>query len=1257
MSELTNRAGVAATQLAVNKIGWFFREQPISDQGVDAIVEEVTITRRDALPDLEEGTGRLLGLQIKGGASWFAEQSPSGWWFRFSEVHARRWLNLAIPLLVVLVDTDTDVCYWQAITPGTIVEAGKGFKVEVPSSHLVTGSSAEWSVVASQAAAEAPAQYANSLAHLPPSVGKSVKGLGPDTDLDVSMLALHLARGRHNPAGTVQALLTANPPWVTRKAPWSWAAIGDYASGYDAVSLAAQAFQRAAETAPGDEPERGRWLATAALHLVYTDNEKAAALTEMADEAGAATHSVAVLRAVLAHPEGDASPIPVPEGLDVEQDQIRRSAFVQSFLATRAQHGGDVEGALKHSDLALQSDPDNATLMEHRADMLLWAALDGHSDPQLQDEGIRLLESAIAQRRRWDGPTLNPTLVLGRVCMLSGRLEAALDACLAAPDGQATDDVASDPRVLRIALAAADGLDRADLVARISDSMGTSPADLLTKHRVGLLDVTDDERRAWLQAELDDAVAHDDASRASQSAFELADLGINASEALAPFVARSILPGDTKQLIAATASAQSDLDSALPTLRSLARSNGQAAAVLVDLLQEAGRNSEALAACDAVLAIRPQTAIAVARTELLIRLDHPAAEQAAVEAASQIDGFTRPRRDFATFAAIRAANRNDWDLAERRFQDVLALPGPFDADSIWRLVVAQLQTGHFDRARYTIDKHRPPVRTLDEAGYWLKAHAATGLDAARASEAIILAEKFNHPEVSAALLGLIVTGTNGVEPGALADVDDEEHLDERRRRALSAVPADLHRRAFEILGRLIEEHGETTGLTVIRGDDEQLLQQLADVLRSSADHDRLLADFAGKAQRGEIPIGVLAAVAGKGYATMLVQRALGLLPASSPDEKEHDIEVDAAASSMNTSVVADASALLTASGLTFDVIGTFSIATIPPAVLSDIYRARADIRGAASSPGSIRLDFETGQPVMTTLAPNEYLRQLQRVEALHRLASNLPVRPVTMEERAFPDLADEVRFDPWLEPLELAHELGCALWTDDLPLRRIAREVGLCAFGTPALLTAMNEQAAQTASQASIDRVIDQAAMGALSLAADHLVDIRLGFGDVLKLAQADAWEPGAGALALARASWWAWSEQRMEELVPLFAAVRSERPDFLGAWQTAAMLGAARAIIDPVTRSRVLCAMTLLGWDDEHPAQHLRDSVQRARAVAEGLGLPDPATELATVANLPIPGGGTDDEVGRELRAVLDDLVADATAADCEAETGGDGV
>ncbi|HWU32979.1 MAG TPA: DUF4365 domain-containing protein, partial [Marmoricola sp.] len=330
MSELTARRGVAETQLAVNKIRWFFREQPISDQGVDAIVEDVH-------PEPSEvGTGRLLALQIKGGPSWFRRPSAEGWWFRFDAGHASRWLNLPIPVAVVLVDDEAGVCYWQEISPSTIIKAGKGFKVEVPKAQTVPDASQAWRDLASKAVAEAELLYENSIAHLPPPVGNGLKGLRPAHPADAALIAYHLAEGRNNAGGSVSALLAAEPTWLKRCAPRSWVIIGDYASAHDLNLYAAECYERACLASDEAEPDRGRWFSAAATQLVYSDRTRAAALVDEASSCGASPAVVAVLRAAIDHPEGDASAIPVPDFLDLEGETVRKSAFVQSFLAIQA---------------------------------------------------------------------------------------------------------------------------------------------------------------------------------------------------------------------------------------------------------------------------------------------------------------------------------------------------------------------------------------------------------------------------------------------------------------------------------------------------------------------------------------------------------------------------------------------------------------------------------------------------------------------------------------------------------------------------------------------------------------------------------------------------------------------------------------------------------------------------------------------------------------------------------------------------------
>lgn len=1222
----------------MGKIEWFFREQPISDQGVDAIVEDVDMSIKKSGRTREEGTGRLLALQIKAGSSYFSRHSPDGWWFRFDQSHARRWLSLPMPVVVVLVDVKNDACYWQEISSRTIVKAGKGFKVEVPSAQTVVTAAPTWRVLASKASAVAVERYANSLEHLPPAVSKVIGEMSPAHSLDAAMLAFHLAEGRHNPEGTVEALLTAEPPWVQRDAQRSWTAIAAYASCHEEHSLSADAYEKAARAASSENAvvPTGRLLANAAIQLLTIEHGRAAHLVDEAEKAGAAEHVVLVTRAVLGHTRDDAHAVPIPQGLDREADQVRKSPFVQSFLAIQAQRSGDVEGALTHSALAWAEDSDSAVTMVHRADILLWAALVGHPDTTLRLEGMRLLREAIEQRHRWDGPTLEPTREFARAALLEGRLTEVLDVCLGAPVGQAGDEDAADPLIQRLALAAAAGLHREDLAARISAGMGDESADHLSRYRVGLTDATLGQRRQWLEDDLADAVASKDHGRAAGSSLELAELGANATAAIGDLVERGILPSETPRLLAALATAHSDLDQALPELRALARINQQAAGALIDLLQSAGRHREALAACETALAVRRSPPVVASRADLLIRLDAEDAEAEAVAASTELHGFPVQRRKFLTFAASKAVDRGDLDAAEMRLQDAIAIPEPNQPSAIWNLVWVQLQSGRVGRARYTIEKHSPEIRDATDARQWLQAHLGSRLDAAKAAVAIETAERLNHPEVSSALLTLVIMATNGIDDGppdaadqaglirelAVTDDGDQEAtedpddvaLDLRRRQALTSVPGELHQQAYAGLQRLVDEHGDSAPVEIIRGDDAQLIQQITEMVRQSADRDRVIGDYAERAQDAQVPIGVVAALAGRSYASTLIRRSLGLLPAASADESEHDLDVDTARQALSGDVVAETSALLTSTApLDIDLLATFSSVTVAAESLRDIYRASADIRGASGSPGSLSLDLYTGLPTITPLSTDEYLRQLRRLEQLTDQVKPLPSRAIT-NRTALPEMADQPQFHTWTDPIELAAKRQLPLWSDDLGLRRVARQAGIATFGTPALLTALNEMRLENTPPDDLDSLLGSAANRINVLAADLLVDLQLGFGDVTRLAEADSWQPGAGALAVSRPSWWAWSHRR-DEVSALLASVRSERPEALPLWLAAAMHGAARAAVDPAGRSRILCTLAFLAWNPFGDISALKDGIETARMVCRRRGYEDPANELRAVA------------------------------------------
>jgi Domain of unknown function (DUF4365) len=124
----TGRIGVAGVQLKVEGIGYSFREQPTSDFGIDAHIEII---------ENEQATGRLIAAQIKGGPSWFKEQTSEGIIYRGKREHLNYWLNLSLPVIIILYDSKSDTAYWQAVTTETVTSTGKGWKIAIPFSQKI----------------------------------------------------------------------------------------------------------------------------------------------------------------------------------------------------------------------------------------------------------------------------------------------------------------------------------------------------------------------------------------------------------------------------------------------------------------------------------------------------------------------------------------------------------------------------------------------------------------------------------------------------------------------------------------------------------------------------------------------------------------------------------------------------------------------------------------------------------------------------------------------------------------------------------------------------------------------------------------------------------------------------------------------------------------------------------------------------------------------------------------------------------------
>jgi hypothetical protein len=109
-------------------MGWAFREQVTDDVGIDALAEEVG-----------DGylTGRLIALVVKAGSAFFSEPDGDGWLYRGRKDELPYWLSHSLPVVLLIHDPGTGLTYWQHFTPDAITFASPGWKLRIPSSHVL----------------------------------------------------------------------------------------------------------------------------------------------------------------------------------------------------------------------------------------------------------------------------------------------------------------------------------------------------------------------------------------------------------------------------------------------------------------------------------------------------------------------------------------------------------------------------------------------------------------------------------------------------------------------------------------------------------------------------------------------------------------------------------------------------------------------------------------------------------------------------------------------------------------------------------------------------------------------------------------------------------------------------------------------------------------------------------------------------------------------------------------------------------------
>jgi len=130
----TEENGLAIVKgIVEQEIGWIFRKVHLeNDFGIDGYI--------DILQDRKYLTGKTIAVQIKTGQSYFKQEDSIGWTFYGENKHLNYYLNIEIPVIVVLVNDEENEAYWSLVDRDIISKTDKGWKISILKSQKLNDS-------------------------------------------------------------------------------------------------------------------------------------------------------------------------------------------------------------------------------------------------------------------------------------------------------------------------------------------------------------------------------------------------------------------------------------------------------------------------------------------------------------------------------------------------------------------------------------------------------------------------------------------------------------------------------------------------------------------------------------------------------------------------------------------------------------------------------------------------------------------------------------------------------------------------------------------------------------------------------------------------------------------------------------------------------------------------------------------------------------------------------------------------------------
>ena len=362
------------------------------------------------------------------------------------------------------------------------------------------------------------------------------------------------------------------------------------------------------------------------------------------------------------------------------------------------------------------------------------------------------------------------------------------------------------------------------------------------------------------------------------------------------------------------------------------------------------------------------------------------------------------------------------------------------------------------------------------------------------------------------------------------------------------LPSELAERIRESFTSFPERFPDSTSLRTISIDPANpaasLLAAFGDQLEHRAEKT---GELATGIRGGATAVAMLAAAAGRSTGETLF--LLEALPVSYPDDQFERLDgANAAAAYSAGAAVWDGSAIFVVASLGSELEGR--IRSVLPA--SSVARATQEeaARDLATSGSEDRGEIAAAEGILAFSTWSEFDRKAnqRRASEMQRLSTDLPAASLsaTGENDELLTIASSenapTAIRSWAGTLAIARRDGLAVFSDDRVVRRSARELGLKAFGTMALLDVLVDQGVVPATERNAvrHRLLSHGAWG-VRHSADELV----------RLAREANWQP-TGGLRAALGDITAWVTLRTgwaERVITFLDTVAQEAPEDMDKW------------------------------------------------------------------------------------------------------------